>query len=428
MKKLFTSILTIGAVLTGFAQAPASGTEQVLAPTSMQEIIDLEMPAFYKHNSANLPTNAWEIRSGRGAVEFIPIGTAYNLYTILLDGQNQVSYHPDINSVTFIHRQNNGTTGGSGGLSFDVSTDGGATWTTNNILTPDYNAGTSVISGNRYPSAAIYNPAGNTDPSAAFVVGNGPALDPTASGSWGYTFRLSANLDGSNVDEVYYQTPGAPYDFHPYSINSYESGSMWSISTTYNNTGDPAQEFLSYENFYVNEITYNAGTMTFDYATTDLTPDFYEYTNSDGVIENMAGQGWSVEFDPTGTTGYITFLAGADGASPLVPKPYLYKTTDGGATWSILPDFDFGTLTTFQDWTIPTWDGEIIPYFTSHDAVVDADGTLHLFAECLGRSTTNTSPDSLFFIWTGLTTFIPLQTVQTGQLTLSASVNYLLQL
>ena len=411
MKKLFTTIIAFSTVAMGFAQAPVTGNAQAPAPKPNQEVIDLEMPAFYKYNSANLPASAWETRSGRGAVEFIPIGTAYNLYTILLDGQNQVSYHPDINSVSFIHRQNNGTTGGSGGLSFDVSTDGGATWNTNYILTPEYNAGTSAVTGNRYPSAAIYNPAGNTDPSAAFIVGNGPALDPlSGAASWGYTFRVSANLDGSNVDEVYYQTPGAPYDFHPYSINSYESGSMWSLSTTYNNTGDPTQEFISYENFYVNEITYNAGTMTFDYATTDLTPDFYEYVNADGVVENMAGQGWSVEFDPTGTTGYITFLAGADGASPLVPKPYLYKTTDGGATWSILPDFDFGTLTTFQDWTIPTWDGEIIPYFTSHDAVVDADGTLHLFAECLGRSTTNTTPDSLFFIWTGLTTFMHLTT------------------
>jgi PKD repeat protein len=407
MKRLTTLILGSLAGTALMAQAPNQGTSMELAPPAIHEVVDLEEPAFYKYHPANTELSTAP-SSNRGAVEYIAIGTSYNLYSILLDGQNQVSYHPDINSVLFVHRQNDGTPGGSGGLSFDVSTDGGATWTDNYVVTPDFNAGTSISTGNRYPSATIYNPDGNTDPNAAFFVGNGPALGDYP-GSWGLSFRHSANLDGSNVSEEYHVTAGEEYDFHPYSLNYYSSGSMWSVQTTYNNTGDVTADSITYQKYRVNEITYNAGTMSFDYDVTTVEPDLHTYLSA-GNLEQMAGYGWSVDFDATGTTGYLTLLAGAEGASPLAIKPMIYKTTDAGATWDLLPDFDFGTLLAFQDWTISTWDGEIIPFFTSHDAVVDNEGTLHIFAEYISRSTSSTEADSLYFIWNGLTGFMHLTT------------------
>lgn len=417
MKRLVTYLIVFTVSMATYAQAPTSAGKQAhLQPKKTFDVVDLQQPAFYKNNPVNMTPDMFQTKSGRGSVSYIPIGRSFNLYSILLDDQNQVAFHPDINAVTFIHRQNDGTTGGSGGLSYDLSTDGGATWTTNAVVTPDYNAGlyAGVITGSRYPSATIYNPSGNTDPNSAYIVGNGPALT-AASGSWGAQFRVSSTLDSSNISEVYYSDIDYPHDFHPYATNYYSNGKLWSISTSYNNTAatpDPAYDTISYRRFYINQIDYNAGTNSFDYTTTVLLPDWHEYIETNtasasfGYTQNYAGYSWQIAFDPTGDIGYIILVGALEGASPMTPKPTLWKTTDAGATWNLLPDFNFGSLTEFQDWTIPTWDGQYNPWCIGNDAVVDMDGRLHLFGEWVSRSTTNETDDSIGYSWGGYEAFM----------------------
>ena len=137
------------------------------------------------------------------AASTVAIGTSYNAYSILGDRQNQVIYNPAINTVGFVHRQNNGGGGGSGIISFDYSPDGGANWAINPFqLTPNLGGG----DGNRYPNITIYNPVANTNLSNAYVVVTGPQLKTgTFSGAsgWEGTFRSSASLTGANLDEQY---------------------------------------------------------------------------------------------------------------------------------------------------------------------------------------------------------------------------------
>ena len=76
----------------------------------------------------SVPGAPGETGLGFRSAEEKQIGTAFNLYSILLDGQNQVVYNPELNTVAFVHRQNNGAVGGSGVVSYDLSTDGGITW------------------------------------------------------------------------------------------------------------------------------------------------------------------------------------------------------------------------------------------------------------------------------------------------------------
>ena len=47
------------------------------------------------------------------AASTVLLGTSYNVFTILGDRQNQVVYNPTINSVGFVHRQNDGGPGPS---------------------------------------------------------------------------------------------------------------------------------------------------------------------------------------------------------------------------------------------------------------------------------------------------------------------------
>lgn len=395
MRRLLTCILSVGVAATAFGQAPTLSTQAKEVLPTARTIVDLEQPAFFKYHPANLAPSALEARSGRGAVEFIPIGTAYNIYTVLLDGQNQVSYSPDINSVAFVHRHNSGTPGGSGGLSFDVSTDGGATWSTNVALTPTFNGGGAAdITGNRYPSGAIYNPAGNTDPANAYYLAHGPSL-AVATGSWGATHRLSAKFDGSNVSEEYYSTDGLWNDYFPYAITQSGNGNMWDTKAD-----------LDFVNLEVSEFVFNAGTNSFDQTVTTVTPDFAALT--DGTTGS--GGDWQVNFDPSGDIGYA-FWTGALETDPVKTiAPAILKTTDGGATWAYLPGFDWSSLTAIQE-NIAFADagsGDPIPYFAALDATVDGDGTLHIFAEAYSKFSSNYL-DSLYFIYADYTVFMHFQ-------------------
>jgi PKD repeat protein len=333
-----------------------------------------------------------------GAVSVIQIGSAYNIYTTLLDEQNQVAYNPDLNSIVFVHRHNDGTPGGSGGLAFDVSTDGGATWTDNYALSPGFNDGTvTTSSGNRYPSITIYNPAGNTDPANAYVAAVGPSLTPITGGSWGLNFQHSAGMtDGSDVSEEYVDTDGTTTDFHPYGATAQPDGTLWSISTKFIDGSSPGD----YSNFYVNQGNWNGGTTKVDWTSPylDIVPNYY--FTSDGLP--ATGYGWNIAFSPDGMTGYAAYLASEVSAVYEGIQPNVWKTTDGGANWSRLPDYDFRNLTAYQDFLIPTGSGQTIPFPTSIDMVVDANGTLHMHNLVLPRSSSDA--DSIYFIWTGVGT------------------------
>ena len=381
MKK-FSATLTALVVVSSLIAQQSNLTMTELRPSAHP--IDLDAHHF---TSEYEPVN----RAGSGAISIVLLGTSYNIYSVLLDDQNQVSYDPELGAVAFVHRHNDGTPGGSGGLAFDRSVDGGATWTDNYALSPGFNDGSiTTVGGNRYPSGTIWNPAGNTDPANAYFVANGPALQAGAAG-WGWQFRMSANLnDGSNISEDYYQI-GVNTDFHPYALSTTANGDMWSMSTYYIGS-DPSD----YDFMYLNKGVFNTGTNMVDWATpsTTITPAWSDDT-TDGT--NVAGFGWGVAFGPDGNTGYAVALGSQPASIFQGIQPIVWKTTDAGATWNQLPQYDFRTMPMFTDYLIPTGDGDQIPFFTSMDLVVDENDALNLFAEVSPRS--SSSVDSLYFLW-----------------------------
>jgi hypothetical protein len=106
-----------------------------------------------------------------------------------------------------------------------------------------------------------------------------------------------------------------------------------------------------------------------------------------------------------GTIGYVVMFGmrqGSTGGSRGL-QPIVYKTTNSGTTWTIIPPFDFSTLgevykrlpfpieadaNTFIAWFNP---GEGI------DVTVDNLGRLHLVATVVSASSNH--PDSLFYIY-----------------------------
>lgn len=334
----------------------------------------------------------------RGPEIYKNLGSAANIYTALLVGQNMLMYNSDINSLVFVHRKNDPSN--SGVLQFDVSTDGGNNWAVNaGPLTPGIQAGTAPTTGARYPSATLYNPSGNTNPSNAYVVAAGPALGSAT--TWGYLFHASSKLDGTtNVDEQYSLDPGNPSAFHPYGLWMTPQGTAWALSTLYDNNQPTIDTGAlgTYGSFFIHRGTYNAANNNFLWTIVDtLIPNHYFITYSTGDMANWVNT-WNIAFSPDGNTGYAVIIGAEDGGVDTVPKPIIYKSTDQGATWSKLPDFALGSLPAFDTTLVNSLAGNVRPWFSNADINVDNNGRLHIFAECQGQARNH--PDSVTYVWT----------------------------
>ena len=335
------------------------------------------------------------------AASTVAIGTSYNAYSILGDRQNQVIYNPAINTVGFVHRQNNGGGGGSGIISFDYSPDGGANWAINPFqLTPNLGGG----DGNRYPNITIYNPVANTNLSNAYVVVTGPQLKTgTFSGAsgWEGTFRSSASLTGANLDEQYMMlstdVAGDYNEWGAAGLYTAANGVVFDATTNYDN----AQTNLvadNYSKYFINRGVFNSSNNNFDWTVADtIIPNWYSTMNfTVGMLTNVASlpnMAWS----PNGMIGYMVALGAEDnGSGNSMWRPYVMKTTDGGTIWNNVSDYDFSTDSILQCfiWGTNASNGNIQrPFFGSYDMVVDANGELRIFAEI--ASGFSNHPDSL---------------------------------
>ncbi|GJM33031.1 MAG: hypothetical protein DHS20C18_20320 [Saprospiraceae bacterium] len=337
----------------------------------------------------------------------IPLGSSFNVFSVLIEGQNPMTYNPESNSMVFCHRQNVGAAGGSGIISFDASTDGGVTWDTmNKQVTPSLMADDgTIINGNRYPNGSIYNPPGNTDPANARFVGVGAGLwnDPDFGSGWGYEFVASSKLDGSDPVEDYYSI----YDTNAYiptGLVYNNDGSMW-YANYRREQSFPHQLFNP---VVISKLEYNAGTDAFDHTYIDLPLNYENSIDSFAVSPR-------IEFAPDGLTGYavIQGVDADDNAEFPSSKPIIWKTTDGGDNWVKQPRVQWQQMDSLIAYTIPVdadGDGAAdtigsgspqIPYMSLYDITVDGSGQLHIFAQMLSSSNNATNADEFGFIWVG---------------------------
>lgn len=320
--------------------------------------------------------------SQRGSI--IPLGSSYNVYSILREGQTQVDYNKDLNAVSFVHRQNAGAPGGSGIISFDISTDNGLVWNTSNKqLTPS--AGTGILNGNRYPNGVIWNPAGNTDTANARFVAFGAALT-SVTGSWGMVYQSSSTLSGADVKEHYYASPDTS-SLIPGGLTALENGDIYAFDIW-----ETARQATLYQ------IAYKTATSDFDVIQTNWSYDLTGISATD--TSNFFQSSPNLAFGPDGMTGYAVIGATTPEHGFYTLRPNIWKTTDGGANWTKLPSIDWQNHTELLNWTFPaenasdTTNGRF-PYFRDFDITVDMNNDLHIFANMGSRS------DSLDpgFIW-----------------------------
>ena len=350
----------------------------------------------FSGNASALPTASWQAIAG-----------SENIYGVLSSQNRSLNYNMALNAVSFIHRK--GTTynalpvSNTGAIIARVSTSWGASWDSTCI----WSNGTNLA---RYPQGGIYNPPGNTQLSNAYVAGMGPVTDGT---DWKGCWYASKQLGAGNYNNTASAAPGAQqfiantppfapglakHDFSRSSFSSTDDGVIRSIANRY--YGYANNQPADFRGAAIIKGTFNAGVFTWTSDT--LLPAFITRTNNTKQAWDQPVMAWN----QTGTHGYVVFLGAAATATGSNKgwQPIVYKTTNSGASWALIPGIDFNnpsfnpikqTIASVN--MTPTLE---VPFFKvdeGYDVVVDNFNRLHIFSTIVGTSSSHN--DSLEYTY-----------------------------
>lgn len=273
-------------------------------------------PAYVQRVTATPAPGHLPAPLGPGCTGVDSLSTSSNMFTNILTEANPVAVDNATNSIIFVHRNNATAFGGhSGQIRYDLSTNGGQTWTANGgPLNP---ASVNGTNGARYPNVAIYNPAGNTVAANAYLAYYAPTVAAAFNGHVSGVRRL--NNTGNT--ETYNQA-GATQTLIPRSLVNGAPGVLWSIDNVYNGTISTG--------FRILKGTWNGSSDFVWTVNATLTPTFN--TTLDG---NPRTSDYAIAFDPTGNIGWVCFLGHiSTGGVNYAYSPVFYQTTNGGGTWT----------------------------------------------------------------------------------------------
>lgn len=291
-------------------------------------------------------------------------GSASNMFTQIRNSTNPVVADKNLNTVVFIHRNNAGAYGGnSGHLRYDVSVNGGLTWTNDQGVLNPVNSNLA-----RYPNITIHNPTANVNPANAYISYMAATINSVNS-TWNGLVSGVRQLSGAGNTENYNQPVLSP-QLIPHSTVKGAPGVYWAIDALFN--GATITGFAIYKG------TWNPGSNDIVWATNySITPSFA----TAGVVGD-----YNIAFDPTGTYGWFSFLSRltSGATSNSVYQPIFYRTIDGGLTWT-------GPVQVNLDNFSCATNNIVSPNAAStnfeHDLVVDVNGNPHLLTTiCTGNN------------------------------------------
>lgn len=246
------------------------------------------------------------------------LSSANNMYGLARNTSNPVVVDKDLNTIVFLHRHRTSQFGGnSGNLRYDISTDAGATWSTNiGVLNPASN-----ISQARYPNAVIYNPPANTNTTNAYI-GYLAATTNTNNSTWGSINTGGRFLNGTGNSELYNQA-NVTSNLIAGSMVKGAPGVFWAMDETSNgtNTSGNLQVYKGVWSSTSNSINWTLNTT--------LTPPY----NPNSSFTFPLGE-YYIAFDPTGNIGWVAVITDITTNFNDAFQPVFYKTVNGGATWT----------------------------------------------------------------------------------------------
>jgi hypothetical protein len=291
-------------------------------------------------------------------------GSSSNMYTQIRNATNPVVADKNLNTVVFIHRNNAGAFGGnSGHLRYDVSVNGGLSWTNDQGLLNPVNSSLA-----RYPNVTIHNPSANINPANAYI-GYMAATINSLNSTWNGVVSGVRQLSGAGNTENYNQPVLNP-QLIPHSIVKGAPGVYWSIDALFN--GSIITGFAVYKgvwNALSNDIVWSTNyTLTPNFATAGLVGDY------------------NIAFDPSGNNGWFSYLSHLSGGPTAnsIYYPVFYKTTNGGATWTGPIQVNLNNFTCITNNMVSP---NVATTNFEHDLVVDVLGNPHLLTTiCNGNN------------------------------------------
>lgn len=391
MKKGLLIILSISASIALSAQVPKiAGVKKVDLTNSNAKSTDGESRNFYNTATSN------QRNAGPNAIQTagVKFTSSWNAFGLLVSSSHCLTADQALNAVMFTHRISQDWPAdanvASGYGEYSWSTNYGTTWDSS------YFADQTSLGNKRfrYPSGAIINPAGNTNVANALNVATGPYTSGTNWDGYFGNYQMMVNGAGSSTS-IFDNGVGTPaLAFPRISITSYDDSSAWVSGGFYT---DPiaATGYLG-SNLMKGKWDGTALTWSFD----SILPNFHQ----DATGANDAWTQSFVGFSPNGQIGYQVFFgvdASATTSQTRAFSPITYKSTNGGATWNLLPVNDFSTIPAISTYLIPASDGNLKPWFDQSqgaDIVVDNNGELHIV--CTISSGYSDDNDSLGYTWT----------------------------
>jgi hypothetical protein len=333
----------------------------------------------------------------------IKFGTMWNIIGVTDCGTTQASVNQGLNMITYTHREDETLPNGSGAYQPQFSLDGGNTWSDSSVV---------IFKGRttRYPNGVIINPAGNATATNAVIVFVGPHTNGT---EWDSSAYGSIRLNGTNVNEqmigMYPGIAGESSYTNPIYAQSCDDSSIHAVAPAYsmNAGGTVIQGF--YGAYLDNGVWSSAANMV-TWSHTVIRPHLTSSAGAAAPYDSLAEvtqvvTAWSQD----GVTGYVVFFGNLDSTNGATNynyasyQPIVYKTTNSGGTWAMMPMFNFRYIpslvkylrpTVDSGFAVPFWDVFGDGYHNGHnvDATVDVNGNLHIFGMVEGCAIAN--PDS----------------------------------
>jgi hypothetical protein len=277
----------------------------------------------------------------------------------------------------------------------------------------------------RFPNGVIFCPAGDSLWDSCFSIINGTWSDGSANTiPWTQSVYGGIQLTGkSDNEEIIANSSSGILTQNSGSISymaSCDDSAVHSIGEGW--TENPAQTlYETWKGAVLNTGKYDASSRSFVYSQTLFRPHLvgmYKGALSSSAYDSLVfpdgppGTAWSQD----GTTGYVVIFGNLDSAGYDYAsyQPIVYKTSNSGATWAMMPLFNFRNLPVLTQYLAADFDytqdsGFVLPIWdnfaekgagseSDYDLVVDANYNLHILGAVEGMAWAN--PDSTDLIWT----------------------------